>query len=98
MVFGATGGKGVDRRETMGEAAGKLADRIVITEDDPGPEDPALICDAIARAVSAQGNENWRIVLDRSEAIRTAVSESSSPRTIPAPRIPPSSVTPSPAP
>ena len=34
VVFGATGGKGVDRRETMGEAAGKLADRIVITEDE----------------------------------------------------------------
>ncbi|MFR2950494.1 MAG: hypothetical protein ACLTKG_03530 [Collinsella intestinalis] len=39
-MFGATGGKGVDRRETMGEAAGKLADRIVITEDDPGPRTP----------------------------------------------------------
>ena len=82
VVFGATGGKGVDRRETMGEAAGKLADRIVITEDDPGPEDPALICDAIARAVSAQGNENWRIVLDRSEAIRIAVSETHGPAVV----------------
>lgn len=75
VVFGATGGKGVDRRETMGEAAGKLADRIVITEDDPGPEDPAVICDAIAAAVSAQGHQAWKIVLDRSEAIETAVRE-----------------------
>ena len=73
VVFGATGGKGVDRRDTMGEAAGKLADRIIITEDDPGPEDPAVICDAIARAVSAQGNENWQIELDRSRAIELAV-------------------------
>ena len=75
VVFGATGGKGVDRRETMGEVAGRLADRIVITEDDPGPEDPADIADAIARAVSAQGNANWKIVLDRPEAIRLAVRE-----------------------
>ena len=75
VVFGATGGKGVDRRQTMGEAAGKLADRIVITEDDPGPEDPAVIADAIAKAVEAQGNHNWRIILDRCEAIRTAVRE-----------------------
>lgn len=75
VVFGATGGKGVDRRDTMGEAAGKLADRIVITEDDPGPEDPAVICDAIARAVSAQGNDSWQIILDREEAIRTIVRE-----------------------
>ena len=76
-VFGATGGKGVDRRETMGAVAGKLADRIVITEDDPGPEDPAVICEAIARAVSAEGNQNWQIVLDRGEAICTAVRETS---------------------
>ena len=59
-----------------------VRDGIVITEDDPGPEDPALICDAIARAVSAQGNENWRIVLDRSEAIRTAVNETHGPAVV----------------
>ncbi|OUO61162.1 hypothetical protein B5F74_05785 [Collinsella sp. An271] len=82
VVFGSTGGKGVDRRETMGEAAGKFADRIVITEDDPGPENPADICDAIARAVAAQGNENWKIVLDRAEAIRTIVRETSGPAVI----------------
>lgn len=79
VVFGSTGGKGVDRRETMGTAAGKYADRIVITEDDPGPEDPADICKAIARAASAQGNSNWQIVLDREEAIRTAVRETTQP-------------------
>ena len=82
VVFGATGGKGVDRRETMGVAAGKLADRIVITEDDPGPEDPALICEAIARAVTAQGNENWQIELDRSEAIAHAVRETAGPAVV----------------
>lgn len=82
VVFGATGGKGVDRRETMGEAAGKLADRIVITEDDPGPEDPAVICEAIASAVSAQGNSAWQIVLDRAEAIKTVVRETNGPAVI----------------
>lgn len=82
VVFGATGGKGVDRRDTMGEAAGKYADRIVITEDDPGPEDPADICDAIARAVEAQGNHNWQIVLDRPEAIRTCVRETTRPAVV----------------
>lgn len=79
VVFGATGGKGVDRRETMGSAAGKYADRIVITEDDPGPEDPADICDAIARAAKAEGLDRMRIVLDREEAIRTAVRETERP-------------------
>lgn len=82
VVFGATGGKGVDRRDTMGEAAGKLADRIIITEDDPGPEDPAVICDAIARAVSAQGHDRWEIVLDRPQAIVRAVEGAKRPAVV----------------
>lgn len=79
VVFGATGGKGMDRRETMGAAAGKYADRIVITEDDPGPEDPRDICEAIARAAAAEGIERMEIVLDREEAIRTAVRDTERP-------------------
>lgn len=82
VVFGATGGKGLDRRETMGTAAGRFADRIVITEDDPGPEDPADICATIARFVEAEGNHAWQIVLDRPEAIRTAVRETERPAVV----------------
>lgn len=82
VVFGATGGKGVDRRDTMGIAAGAYADRIVITEDDPGPEDPADICATIAKRVEEQGNGNWQIVLDREEAIRTCVRETTRPAVV----------------
>ena len=82
VVFGATGGKGVDRRETMGTAAGKYADRIVITEDDPGPEDPADIARTIAQFVEAQGNRNWAIELDRVEAIRRCVRETERPAVV----------------
>ena len=82
VVFGATGGKGVDRRTTMGIAAGKYADRIVITEDDPGPEDVEDICVEIARNVQAQGNDNWQIVTDRAAAIETAVRETERPAVV----------------
>ena len=82
VVFGATGGKGVDRRTTMGIAAGKYADRIVITEDDPGPENVEDICDEIARNVREQGNDNWQIVLDRPAAIETAVRETERPAVV----------------
>ena len=82
VAFGATGGKGRDRRETMGIAAGKYADRIVITEDDPGPEGVSDICDAIAGFVEAQGNHNWQIVLDREEAVRTLVRETERPAVV----------------
>lgn len=82
VVFGATGGKGLDRRETMGIAAGKLADRIVITEDDPGPEEAADICEVIAKNVREQGNDNWQIELDRNQAIRKAVLETEKPAVV----------------
>ena len=82
VVFGATGGKGVDRRQTMGIAAGKYADRVVITEDDPGPEDPRDICAEIASNVEAQGMRNYKIVVDRVEAIRTAVMDTERPAVV----------------
>ena len=81
-VFGATGVKGVERRVGMGVAAGKLADRVVATEDDPGTEDPAAICATIVENVRAQGNDNVQVVLDRAEAIRTAVRETTQPAVI----------------
>lgn len=82
VVFGATGGKGVDRRQTMGIAAGRYADRIVVTEDDPGPEDPRAICTEIARNIKAQGMSNYKIVIDRAEAIRTAVDDTERPAVV----------------
>ena len=72
----------MDRRETMGIAAGKYADRIVITEDDPGPEDAQDICQAIAHFVEEQGNHNWQIVVDREQAIRTLVRETTRPAVV----------------
>lgn len=82
VVFGATGGKGIDRRDTMGVAAGRLADRIVITEDDPGPEPVEDICATIARRVQEQGNSCWKIVLDREEAVRCALREARRPAVV----------------
>lgn len=73
VVFGSTGSKGLERREDMGRIAGKYADRIILTEDDPGNEDPADICAEIASHVEAQGNTNYQIILDRQQAIEELV-------------------------
>ena len=54
---GCTGGKGIDRREGMGSAAGEWADRIILTEDDPGPEEVEAICADIGVFVSAHGKD-----------------------------------------
>ncbi len=81
-VFGATGVKGVERRVGMGLAAGKLANRIVVTEDDAGTEDVAAICATIVENVRSAGNDNVQVVLDRAEAIRTAVRETTKPAVV----------------
>ena len=55
LLFGCTGGKGLDRRAGMGQAAGALADRIILTEDDPGPEEVTAICADIGRYIAPSG-------------------------------------------
>ena len=68
-VFGCPGGKALDRRRDMGEVAGQYADRVYLTEDDPGEEDPVAICGEIAAHVTCP----WEIWPNRSEAIRQAI-------------------------
>ena len=72
VVFGCTGGKGLDRREGMAAAAGRWADRVVLTEDDPGPEEVADICADIVRYLAPFGKP-WEIVPDREEAVEGAI-------------------------
>ena len=69
VVFGCTGNKGLSRRKPMGEVAGRLADRIFLTEDDPATEEVADICAEIA----AGSSKPCAIVLDRRQAIEQAI-------------------------
>jgi UDP-N-acetylmuramoyl-L-alanyl-D-glutamate--2,6-diaminopimelate ligase len=69
-VFGATGGKGTERRFEMPPAAAPYADHLVFTEDDPGPEPVERICEQMVGATPA--GTSCEVVLDRAEAIRRA--------------------------
>lgn len=71
VVFGCTGGKGLDRREGMGKAAAKWADTIILTEDDPGSERVEDICAEIGSHISPKP---YTVLPDREEAICTAIS------------------------
>jgi UDP-N-acetylmuramoyl-L-alanyl-D-glutamate--2,6-diaminopimelate ligase len=68
VVFGAGGDRDREKRPVMGRVAARLADRAIVTTDNPRSEDPA----AIAREVA--GGE-LEIVLDRRAAIEAALAD-----------------------
>ena len=78
VVFGATGQRDQGKRPAMGAIAARLADTVIITDDDPHDEDPAAIrADVLAGAREAQEKDSLTCevleVFPRAEAIRRAV-------------------------
>jgi UDP-N-acetylmuramoyl-L-alanyl-D-glutamate-L-lysine ligase len=71
-VLGSTGNKGQSRRRDLGAALARWADTAILTEDDPGFEDPADIAEEI-RAASGGAIET-HFVIPRDKAIRLALS------------------------
>lgn len=81
VLFGCTGGKGLDRREGMGRAAAHLADRIILTEDDPGPEEVTDICADIGRYISEYGKQ-YTVIPDRPAAVKAALEDAARPAVV----------------
>jgi len=71
-VFGAGGNRDRGKRPLMLSAALKYSDLTIVTTDNPRREQPEEIIREIVRETSPL--ENYWIVTDRKEAIRTAVS------------------------
>jgi UDP-N-acetylmuramoyl-L-alanyl-D-glutamate--2,6-diaminopimelate ligase len=78
VVFGATGQRDQGKRPAMGAIAARLADTVIITDDDPHDEDAAAIrADVLAGAREAVEKESLHTdlveIFPRDEAIRHAV-------------------------
>ncbi len=76
VVFGCAGLRDVGKRAMMGEIAGKLADRVVLTAEDPRTESLDEINAQIAQGLESAGRkkgEDYFIVDNRAEAIALAV-------------------------
>ena len=73
LVFGCGGGRDVGKRLLMGRVAGALADRVIITSDNPRGEDPRAIAEAVEEGLRQSGNTEYELCLDRREAIRRAI-------------------------
>ncbi len=74
VVFGCGGDRDPGKRPMMGKIAGDLADLPIATSDNPRSEDPLAILSAVEEGLKASTNRNYRIVPDRREAIRRAVT------------------------
>ncbi|MFT4605612.1 MAG: UDP-N-acetylmuramoyl-L-alanyl-D-glutamate--2,6-diaminopimelate ligase [Rhodothermales bacterium] len=70
-VFGCGGERDTGKRPLMGEVAEKLADRVVVTSDNPRTEDPQEILDQIRQGVKQPEQVQW--VIDRAEAVNRAI-------------------------
>jgi UDP-N-acetylmuramoyl-L-alanyl-D-glutamate--2,6-diaminopimelate ligase len=69
VVFGAGGDRDRGKRPLMGEAARRLADRVLVTSDNPRSEEPESIVDAIMEGAGPDAERET----DRRRAIARAI-------------------------
>ena len=71
-VFGAGGNRDRGKRPEMARAVEAVADRVVVTSDNPRGEDPAQIIADVCQGLS---HPAWRTEADRRVAIDTAIAQ-----------------------
>lgn len=78
VVFGSAGERDFTKRDLMGEIAGKLANLVVITAEDPRHEDVNQIAAQISRGVERAGKKldiDYYIETDRQKAIDLVINK-----------------------
>ncbi len=75
-VFGAAGDRDKEKRPTLGQIASQYSDLIILTEEDPGSEDPLAIIENIRSGLSDKFIDNTNLFINptRQAAIRQAIS------------------------
>ncbi len=76
VVIGAGGDRDVNKRPLMGQSAARLADQLIVTDDNPRSEDPGLIRASVLEGASTVSSASGCVVLeigDRAAAIDYAV-------------------------
>ncbi|MCX4084067.1 UDP-N-acetylmuramoyl-L-alanyl-D-glutamate--2,6-diaminopimelate ligase [Rickettsia hoogstraalii] len=71
VVFGCGGNRDKTKRSLMGQIAAKLADNVIITDDNPRNEDPKLIR---AEIISGIEKADYIEIADRKEAIKYGIN------------------------
>jgi UDP-N-acetylmuramoyl-L-alanyl-D-glutamate--2,6-diaminopimelate ligase len=74
VVFGCGGNRDATKRPIMGEIAAKLADHVIVTDDNPRNENAADIRKAVIAGIESAGGKG-RDVGDRRKAIEYAIEK-----------------------
>jgi UDP-N-acetylmuramoyl-L-alanyl-D-glutamate--2,6-diaminopimelate ligase len=74
-VFGCGGNRDATKRPLMGAIAARLADRVVVTSDNPRGESPTAIVAQIVAGI--ENRAHTEVIEDRRTAIAQAIAESS---------------------
>lgn len=72
-LFGATGDRDKTKRPKMGRVVDTLSDGVILTDDDTYTEDSLSIIRDVSVGISRREGENFWIIPDREDAIRTAL-------------------------
>ena len=75
VVFGCGGARDAGKRPIMAHIAQSLADRVVVTSDNPRSEDPDTIIAGIVAGFEKSAASNWLVEPDRARAIAQAIAK-----------------------
>jgi UDP-N-acetylmuramoyl-L-alanyl-D-glutamate--2,6-diaminopimelate ligase len=75
VVFGCGGDRDRTKRPVMGQLASQLADRCIVTSDNPRSEKPEAIIEEIVAGIPTDRREACDAQPDRAEAIRIAIEQ-----------------------
>jgi UDP-N-acetylmuramoyl-L-alanyl-D-glutamate--2,6-diaminopimelate ligase len=73
-VVGCGGDRDKTKRPVMAEVACEHSDRVVLTSDNPRTEEPEQIIKDMEKGVNAAAKRKCISIVDRKEAIKTAIS------------------------
>lgn len=74
VIFGCGGGRDVQKRPEMASIAGRLADVVVVTSDNPRDEDPLEIIDEVCSGFTSATKAEWSVEVDRAAAIAHTIA------------------------
>jgi UDP-N-acetylmuramoyl-L-alanyl-D-glutamate--2,6-diaminopimelate ligase len=72
-VAGCGGDRDKDKRPIMGKVCAQKSDKVILTSDNPRSEDPNAIIQDMQKGVEPSDYKKVMSIVDRAEAIKTAV-------------------------